>query len=163
MRCVIGSSLDNRPARRARPKTSLSLENYFGLAGAAASKGAIGRSSNSRGLAKRHCARVVGGGPLGLCGFLGGRYDALKVQVQRYGGSMLHTQPLERSQFFFMALQSAPSHMPLHEHWRVKTLHLKSRLPGLPGGAEPVLGAVCAAVSKATNASKTIPSARIFV
>jgi hypothetical protein len=31
----------------------------------------------------RHSPRLVVGGPLGLCGFLGLRYDALKVQVQR--------------------------------------------------------------------------------
>jgi len=103
---------------------------------------------------------VVGGGPFGLGELFGSRYDALKVQLQRYGGLMLHTHPLERSQFFFMALQSAPSQLPLHEHLRVKTLHLKSTLPG---GDDPVLGAVCAAVTKAMKASKTIPNARIFV
>ncbi len=72
---------------------------------------------------------------------------------------MLHTHPLERSQFFCMALQSAPSQLPLHEHWRVLTLHLKSR----PPGDEPLLGAVCAEVTRAPRASKTIPKARIFV
>ena len=75
---------------------------------------------------------------------------------------MLHTLGLERSQFFCMALQSAPSQLPLHEHWRVFTSHLKSR----PPGDEPVLGAVCAAVNamiRVSRASKTIPKARIIV
>jgi hypothetical protein len=76
---------------------------------------------------------------------------------------MLHAQPLAMSQFFFMALQCAPSQLPLHEHSRVKTLHLKSTAPGLPGGAEPVLGAVCAAVSRAMRASRTMPTARMAV
>ena len=80
--------------------------------------------------------------------------------MQRCGGLILHTHPLERSQFFFMAWQSAPSQMPLHEHLRVRTLHLKSRLPV---GDEPVLGAVCAAAIKAMRASNAIPNARIFV
>jgi hypothetical protein len=74
---------------------------------------------------------------------------------------VLHAQPLEMSQFFFMALQCVLSQSPLHEHWRVKTLHLKSTAPGLPGGAEPVLGAVCAAVTTAMRASRTMPSARM--
>jgi hypothetical protein len=108
----------------------------------------------------RHSPRVVGGGPVGLGEFFGSRYDALKVQLQRYGGLLLHSHPLERSQFFFMALQCAPSQLPLHEHCRVKALHLKSRLPG---GDEPVLGAVCAAVTSTMSASKTIPNARMFV
>lgn len=116
-----------------------------------------------RARSKRYCARVVGGGPLGLCGFFGGRYDALKVQLQRYGGLLLHAHPLAISQFFFIAWQSVPSQLPLHEHLRVRALHLKSRLPGLTGGAEPVLGAVCAAVTRASRARRTIPSARIFV
>jgi hypothetical protein len=104
---------------------------------------------------------VVGGGPLGLCGFFGGRYDALKVQLQRSGGLMLHTLSLEGSQFFRIAWQCAPSQLPLHEHVRVRTLHLKSKPPGLPGGADPVLDAACAAVTTARKASSTIPSARI--
>jgi hypothetical protein len=76
---------------------------------------------------------------------------------------MLHTHPFERSQFFFMALQSAPSQLPLHEHLRVRTLHLKSRLPGLPAGPDPVLGAVCATVINARTASRTIQNARMSV
>jgi hypothetical protein len=109
---------------------------------------------------RRHSPRVVGGGPVGLGEFFGSRYDALKVQLQRCGGLLLHAHPLERSQFFFMALQCAPSQLPLHEHCRVKALHLKSTLPGTD---DPVVGAVCAALTNAVKASKTIPSARIFV
>jgi hypothetical protein len=75
---------------------------------------------------------------------------------------MLHTHPLAMSQFFFMALQCALSQSPLHEHWRVKALHLKSTAPRLPGRAEPSLGADCAAVTRARRASKTMPSARMF-
>ncbi len=74
---------------------------------------------------------------------------------------MLHTQPLEMSQFFFMALQSAPSQLPLQEHWRVKTLHLKSTLPG--GDEEPVVGAVWAAPAKVTSANRMIANVRILV
>jgi hypothetical protein len=111
-------------------------------------------------VAKGHCARVVGGGPLGLFGFLGGLYDALNVQLQRCGALTLHTHPFERSQFFCMAWQCVPSQSPLHEHWREKTLHLKSKPPV---GEEPVVGAACAAAINAMKASKAIPRERIFV
>jgi hypothetical protein len=43
----------------------------------------------------------------------------------------------------------------------VKTLHLKSTLPG--GDEEPVVGAVWAALAKVTSANRMIANARIFV
>jgi hypothetical protein len=80
---------------------------------------------------------------------------------------MLHTHPFESSQFFFMALQSAPSQLPLHQHLRVRTLHEKPR-PPVDGPVDgPVLGAVCATVTKATRATPKTATAsastRIFV